>query len=117
MHKVERRALPLRIAREAGSKGAKEFLGRALDYRRVRGAGWALAALLLMPMVFVLEYGLLHLSSAVLPDLQFFSAAKIAAFFLMFFIGAVGDELGWQGYAFAGLKNSGSALRSGRCGI
>ena len=31
---------------------------------------------------------------------------------LMFFIGAVGEELGWQGYAYARLKNGRSAINA-----
>jgi hypothetical protein len=63
-----------------------------------------------MPIVFLLEYGVLRLDGRAPPELQFFSIAKIAAFFLMFFVGAVGEELGWQGYAYDALRSGRSAL-------
>lgn len=96
----------------SGFSGAMTFLSRGLDYRRIRGVGWIIAALLLMPIVFLLEYGVLRLAGRALPDVQFFSIAKIVAFALMFFIGAIGEELGWQGYAFARLTDQMSALRA-----
>jgi hypothetical protein len=42
----------------SGVSGAKTFLSRALDYRRIKGVGWVLTALLLMPIVFLLAHGL-----------------------------------------------------------
>ncbi len=98
------------VYRQSGGDGAKEFLGRAFDYRRIKGVGWILATLLLMPLVLVLEYGVHSFSGAALPDAQLFSITEGLAFFLMFFVGAIGEELGWQGYAFAGLRERRSAL-------
>lgn len=98
--------------RESGALGARQFLGHALDYRRIKGVGWVLAAFLFMPIVFALEYGALRLAGAALPEVQLFSIAEIVAFALMFFIGAIGEELGWQEYAFAALKNGRSALET-----
>lgn len=98
------------VCHRQGAGDAMRFLGRALDYRTIRGPGWIFCALLLMPFVFVIAYGVLSLEGRVLPDVHVFSIAKIAAFTLMFFLGAVGEELGWQGYAFAGLKTRWGAL-------
>jgi membrane protease YdiL (CAAX protease family) len=98
------------IYRESGARGARQLLARALDYRRIKRIGWVIAALLLMPIVFLLEYGVLRIEGRAPPDAQFFPIAEIVAFSLMFFIGAIGEELGWQGYAYAGLKSGRSAL-------
>ena len=65
-----------------------------------------------MPLVFVLEYGVLRLSGAA-PLGAPFPIAKILAFALMFFVGAIGEEFGWQGYAFPGLRERWSALEAG----
>lgn len=100
------------VYRQGGVGGAKEFLVRAFDYRRIKGVAWVLAALLLMPIIALLEYGVLRVGGRALPDAQFFAVAEIVAFFLMFFIGAVGEELGWQGYAYARLNHGRSALNA-----
>ena len=96
--------------RESGVCCAKAFLSRALDYRRINGVGWILAALLLMPIIFLLAYGVLRIQGRALPDIELFPIAGIAGFALMFFVGAIGEELGWQGYAYARVKTARSAL-------
>lgn len=98
------------VYREGGARGAGKLLARALDYGRIKSAGWILVALLLMPLVFLLGYGVLRFDGRALPDAQVFSSVQIAAFAIMFFVGAIGEELGWQGYAYAGLRNGRSAL-------
>lgn len=100
------------VYRECGASGAKTFLSRILDYRRIKGVKWALAALLLMPIVVLLQYGVLRIGGSALPDAKFFTVAEIVAFALTFFAGAIGEELGWQGYAYAGLTNGWSALNA-----
>lgn len=100
------------VYRESGVTGAKTFLSRALDYRRISGVGWVLAALLLMPIVFLLAYGALRIEGRALPDAKYFSVAEMIAFALMFFVGAIGEELGWQGYSFAGARKRCSALKA-----
>ena len=100
------------VYRQGGLGGAKEFLGRALDYRRIEGVAWALAALLLMPILALLQYGVLRGEGGALPAAQFFPVAEIVAFSVMLFVGAVGEELGWQGYAYPALKQRRSALNA-----
>lgn len=100
------------VYREGGARGASQLLWRALDYRRINSVTWLLAALLLMPIVFVLEHGALRLEGRALPDAQVFPVTQIVAFSLMFFAGAIGEELGWQGYAYAALKTGRSALHA-----
>ncbi|NOT42389.1 MAG: CPBP family intramembrane metalloprotease [Alphaproteobacteria bacterium] len=98
------------VYHQSGAMGARQLLARALDYRRIKSVRWVLAALLLMPIAFVAGYGVLRLEGRALPDVQFFSIAEVVAFALMFFIGAIGEELGWQGYAYAGLRSGWNAL-------
>ena len=100
------------VYRESGAQGAGKLLARALDYRRIKSAGWTLAAVLLMPMVFLLAYGVLRLEGRALPDVQYFSIVEMIAFALMFFVGAIGEELGWQGYGFAKLNSRWNALEA-----
>jgi uncharacterized protein len=98
------------VYRESGVSGASAFLTRAFEYRRIKRVGWVLAALLLMPIIFLLAYGVHRIEGRALPYMQLFPIAKIAGFALMFFVGAIGEELGWQGYAYAKIKAGRSAL-------
>ena len=65
-----------------------------------------------MPIMALLGASVLRIDGRTLPDAQFFPVAEIVAFSLMFFNGAVGEELGWQGYAYARLKNGKSTVNS-----
>ena len=85
------------------------LLKRALDFRRLRGAGWFLTALLFMPAVCVPEFGVLRFAGSAAPTPQIAPGA-VAFFFLAFFVGAIGEELGWQGYAYPGLRTRQSAF-------
>jgi uncharacterized protein len=97
------------VYRDDGADGAMGFLKRAFDFGRVQGMGWYVVALFLMPIVFVLEYGVLRLTGAALP-VPHITLGETLIFFAMFFVGAIGEELGWQGYAFSRLKTRWSAL-------
>lgn len=95
--------------RRDGGAGARRLLLRAIDVRRVKGVGWFAVAALWMPAALVLEYAALRAFGAALPAPEI-SIAAIVMFFLMFLVGAVGEELGWQGYAFPILHERWDAL-------
>lgn len=99
-------------ARQGGAAGFHAMLARAVDGRRVRGAGWWLAALLLMPSAMLLEYGLILLRDGPISD-PVFPLASLPVFFLMFLAAGIGEELGWQGYAYERLVPGMSALAAG----
>lgn len=97
--------------REDGADGSTDFLKRAFDFGRVQGVGWYFVAFFLMPIVFVLEYRVLRLTGAALP-VPHIALGETLIFFVMFFVGAIGEELGWQGYAFSRLRTRWSALEA-----
>lgn len=96
-------------ARQGGAAGFRAMLGRALDGRQVRGAGWWLAALLLMPAAMLLEYGLILFRDGPISD-PVFPLARLPVFFLMFLAAGIGEELGWQGYLYERLTPRLNAL-------
>ena len=97
------------IYRRDGGAAVRGFLARAVDARRVNGVGWFVAAAALMPAAMALEYFVLRAFGVALPEPEI-SLAAIVPFFLMFLVGAVGEELGWQGYVFPILRERWSAL-------
>ncbi len=58
-----------------------------------------------MPVAFGLHYGNNHQFSVALPYGEGALITAILACFLMFLVGAVGEDIGWQGDGFAGLRN------------
>ena len=65
--------------------------------------------LLLMPAIAVLQYGLVNPLRLPAPDPQF-PAWMVPVSVLVFFIAALGEELGWQGYVIGILKERWHAL-------
>jgi membrane protease YdiL (CAAX protease family) len=99
------------VYRKDGPEGAKRLLKRAVDYKRIKARTWYFPAMFLMPATMALEYGVLRWMGASLPSPQF-PTLMVAIFFFVFFIAAIGEELGWQGYAFNLLQARWNALES-----
>ena len=114
----------LLIRRESGTTGVQHWLKRSVDFRRITDKRWYLPILLLMPAVSFVVYGLMlglglplpiagapaEPTTQVLADLPIVSALLM---FAAFFIGALGEELGWSGYVLDPLQQRWSALRAG----
>ena len=97
------------VYRKLGLNGVNTLAKRVFDFNRLSGARWVLVALLFMLVVCALEYVILRLTGIFLPIPQLApSAASLA--FVVFFIGAIGEELGWQGYAYPALRRKHGAL-------
>lgn len=88
------------------------LLARSFDFRRIRRVRWYLPALLLMPAVSLFVYGLMREMDMALPAPQI-HALPALLMFLGFLAGALGEELGWSGYALGPMQSRWSALRTG----
>ncbi|MBI3676591.1 MAG: CPBP family intramembrane metalloprotease [Proteobacteria bacterium] len=105
-------AVALFFSYRAGGRAAAMTLLQKLFEKSARSKRyWFLTALLFMPAVLVASYGLLRVTGEQLPAWHF-SVLSLPGFFLMFFVGAVGEELGWQGYVFPLLRQRWNALES-----
>ncbi len=99
------------VYRERKTAGVIELLKRSFDYRRIRTRIWYAPVLLFMPGVTALVYGLMRLLSWPLPSPQFPGLAAVVLF-LIFFVAALGEELGWSGYAIDRLQGRWNALQA-----
>jgi hypothetical protein len=86
------------VYRENKMAGVRELLKRSFDYKRIRAKIWYAPLILTMPVVAVLSYGALRLMGVPVPPPQF-SVLTVLALSLVAFIAALGEELGWSGYA------------------
>jgi membrane protease YdiL (CAAX protease family) len=102
-------AAAILVYRENGRAGVLELLKRSFDFRRVRNNIWYLPTILLMPCIMGMSYGVLRLLGVQLPDPQF-SFTTTLVLFVLFFIAAIGEELGWSGYAIDPLQDRYGAL-------
>lgn len=97
------------VWRNNGKNSARNFLKRSFDFRRISNPAWYTAALLFMPLILFLAYLVMRLIAAPLPEPQL-PLAVLPVFFLMFFAAGLGEELGWQGYAYDGMEARWKAL-------
>lgn len=95
-------AASILVYRENQTVGIIALLKRSFDWGRV-GAKWYVPTLLVMPGVAVTTYGLMRLLRLPLPSPQLSILAALAMF-VAFFIGALGEELGWSGYVLDPLQ-------------
>jgi membrane protease YdiL (CAAX protease family) len=97
------------VYRENGSTGVKQLLKRSFDSRGIKRKIWYLPLLLLMPAVMILinwfEFGIQ------LPALDSgYPVMMSLVTCLVFFIAAIFEEVGWQGYAFEPMQARWNAL-------
>lgn len=97
--------------RDAGPAGAKALLRRAFDHQRIQDKRWYVVILGFWPAVMVVEYGLMRLMGVPLPEFEF-AAWLVPVFLAVFFIGGIGEELGWTGFATDQLQERYSALQA-----
>ena len=97
---------------ESKTAGVVALLKRAFDFQRIRRKRWYLPVVLLMPGVSVLVYGLMRWMNMPVPAPQL-SVMPTLLMFLAFFAGALGEELGWSGYAIGPMQARCKALQAG----
>ncbi len=98
--------------RERSIEGVMDLLKRAFDYQRITSPIWYVPIFLLRPAVMVASYFVLRAMGTPLPPLRF-SIPTAAVLFVLFFMTAVGEEVGWSGYATDRLQVRWSALQTG----
>ena len=100
------------VYRERKFAGVTALLRRAFDYQRIQAKIWYLPILLLMPGVMVVSYGLMRVLGMPLPS-PYIPVHTALVLFLAFIVTALGEEVGWMGYAFDPLHARWGALPAG----
>ena len=100
------------IYRDKGAAGAWSLLSRSFDFRRIKSKRWLVPTLLLMPAVSLMVYGLMRWTNMPVPPAQF-QLLPALLMFVAFYIGALGEELGWSGYALEPMQDRWGALGAG----
>jgi len=94
---------------ENRAAGMVSLLKRAFDYKRIKAKIWYIQTLLLMPFVMILSFVVIRLMGTPIP------ASKIEVLptlilCIVFFIAALGEELGWSGYVIDPMQSKMGAL-------
>ena len=102
-------AAAILVYRLGGWTGVAGLMGRSFDFHRVKHPLWYAPALLLMPVIMVLSFVTMRLLGVPIP-MPTFSVLTTVVLFLVFFISALAEELGWSGYAIDPLQSRFGAL-------
>lgn len=97
------------VYRDGGVADALALLMRSFDLKRIKSKRWLVPVLLLMPAVSLVVYGLMRWMSMLLPAAQFHLFTALLMF-IAFFVEALGEELGWSGYALEPMQARWRAL-------
>jgi CAAX protease family protein len=89
-----------------------QLLGRSFDFKRVKNKKWYLAFILINPAIAVLAYGLMRVVGKSIPN-PTLSLLAIFPMFVLFFISALGEEIGWTGYATEPLQRRWGTVMAG----
>lgn len=98
--------------KQAGSHGVKALLSKAFDYKKIKPWLWYAPILFLSPLIMVLSYGVMRVTGLPLPDPQI-PWLMAPVFFALFFVTAIGEEVGWMGYAIDPLQQRWGVLPAG----
>ena len=99
------------VYKEGKPGGVKELLKQAFDCKKIKEKKWFIAIIFLMPGLLLMSYFFMQMVGVPMPKPQIpFSSAFIL--FFIFLIGAIGEEIGWMGYAIDPMQNKWGALKA-----
>lgn len=98
------------VFRENGTAGMVELLKRPFDYKRIKSKIWYLPIFLLIPFTVLLQYGLALLLGLPVSSPNFPNSWPLL--FVILFIAATGEELGWMGYLFDPIQERFGSLKA-----
>lgn len=88
-----------------------DFLNLTFDFKKISNKIWYIPIILLMPTIATISYVATHSH-----DYHFhngnFPFTSLIIFLFLYFIGAIGEELGWSGYATEPLQTKFGAFKA-----
>ena len=92
--------------------GVLRLLSRSFDFKRVKNPVWYFIVVLINPVVAVLAYAFMHAIGKSIPN-HLDLSVSVLPMFILFFIAALGEEIGWSGYATEPLQSKWGIIISG----
>jgi len=104
-------AAAILVYKEQKYQGVKELLKTSFDFQKIKDKKWYTPVVFLMPTIAALSYLYLKMTGEILPEppIPFLS---VIIFFFVFFISAIGEEVGWSGYVTDPLQNKYGAFKA-----
>lgn len=96
--------------KESGKIGINNLLKRIFDYKRIKSTKWTLTIVLLPIIIFFLIYLSLKIGNIKLPENYTIHYLSIPFLLVFFFLGAIGEEVGYMGYIIDPLQKKYNAF-------
>lgn len=85
-------------------QGVKKLLKLSFDFKKIKNKKWYIPVVFLMPVIAIVSYWCMKMTGRILP-VSPIKPLTVLIFFIAFFIGAFGEEIGWSGYVIEPLQN------------
>lgn len=92
-------------------QGVKQLIKQAFDFNKIKNKRWYILIVFLVPIITLLSYWYIKSTKTFNPATTL-SLLAICIFFIAFFIGAIGEELGWSAYIIEPMQNKYGALKA-----
>ncbi len=92
--------------------GAAELLRRSFDLKPVQKPTWLLVAVLTNPVIAVVAFGVMCATGESVPNPSPLTPS-VVTLFVVLFVAALGEEIGWSGYATEPLQRRWGPLGAG----
>lgn len=99
------------VYRESKKEGVKKLLFQVFDFKKIHKKKWYIPIVLFMPGIMLLSLLYIKTTGVPLPAYQIPFSTTIL-FSIVYFIGAIGEEVGWTGYVTEPLQNKHGALQA-----
>jgi uncharacterized protein len=97
--------------REAGSSGVRELSGRIFDYHRIKNKRWLVTAIIVLPLLYLVTYFVMRILDYPVATVWNPSPGLVGVF-LLFFLAAIAEELGYSAYETDALQSRMTALNA-----
>lgn len=97
--------------REAGASGVRELFRRTFDYRRIKNKRWLVTAVVIFPLLYLVTYLAMRAMAYPVSAIWHPSPALVGVF-LLFFVAATAEELGYTAYETDALQRRMTALNA-----
>ena len=102
-------AAAILVYKKQKMQGVKDLLKQSFDFKKITDTQWYVPIVFLMPALAFISYW--YTKGAIENETQS-PILTIFLFFIAFFIGAIGEEIGWSGYIIHPLQNQFGALKA-----
>jgi uncharacterized protein len=97
--------------REAGVIGVRELFCRIFDYRRINNKRWFVIAVIILPLLYLVTYVAMRVLGYPVASV-WNPSPSLAGIFVLFFVAATTEELGYSAYETDALKKRMTALNA-----